>query len=420
MQRVRWIGAIIMSILFVGVELAFSYENIDDALSNGISNGDVIFYGVHTTDTSSQQGVKNANAGYGAGSIGLAYRSEFYKNVRFMISFRASSMFYQLHTDSLWDDDINSPNRKGSKGDGSMDFYASYRTMLGQSYIEYSNGKTSVQAGRIFAKAQWADRLVDGVYVSNKSLPDTLIEVFWAKNNGYVQYNKMTAMSNVNPHNTLGLFGVRLKHSFFDEILSLEGFYNGAPSIFNAFGVKLNTKYTHSSAYVGGSLSVSSTLEGSHSLKGNSRDSFVVDVRAYLGVKDIFESSANGLELSGGFIQSGANGVGSLNIIGNNVSPFFMWGGRAFLLGDEAGLGFGKINFTIHRISLAFVYGTTRFTQKATQNAIFDKVNELNVLCEIGISEHFMVLFNLLNTHGGNKLIYPHQNALHFGLKLSF
>lgn len=416
MQIMRWINAMI-----IGVSLVFGYENIDDALSNGISNGDVVFYGVHTSDTTSQQGISNVNAGYGAGSIGLAYRSEFYKNLRFMISFRASSMFYQLHTDSIWGDDMNSPNREGSKGDGSMDFYASYRTMLGQSYIEYSNGKTSVQAGRIFAKGQWADRLIDGIFISNKSLPDTLIEVFWAKNNGYVQYNKMTAMGNVNPYNIIGLLGVRLKHSFFGEILSLEGFYNSAPSIFNAFGVKLNTKYTHSSAYVGGSLSVSSTLEGSNSLKGNSKDSFVFDMRVYLGVKDIFESSANGLELSGGFIQSGSNGIGSLNIIGNNVSPFFMWGGRAFLLGDEASLGFGKINFTINRISLALVYGTTRFMlPNATQSVVFDRVNELNALCEFGISEHFMLLFNLLNTHGGNKLYYPHQNALHFGLKLSF
>lgn len=414
MQIVRWISAMI-----AGGSLMFGYENIDDALSNGISNGDVVFYGVHTNDTTSQQGVANANAGYGAGSIGLAYRSEFYKNVRFMISFRASSMFYQLHTDSLWGNDINSPNREGSKGDGSMDFYANYRTMLGQSYIEYANGKTTVQAGRIFAKAQWADRLIDGVLISNKSLKDTLIEVFWAKNNGYVQYNKMTAMSNVNPYNVAGLFGGRVKHSFFSDILSLEGFYNGAPSIFNAFGVKLSTKYTHSSTYLGGSASVSSTFEGSNSLKGSNKDSFVFDIRAYVGVKDFFESSANGLELSGGFIQSGANGIGSLNIIGNNVSPFFMWGGRAFLLGDEASLGFGKINFTINRLSLALVYGSTRFYLPNTaQN--FDRVNEVNVLCEVGVSEHFMVLFNLLNTHGGNKLYYPHQNALHFGLKLSF
>lgn len=119
--------------------------------------------------------------------------------------------------------------------------------------------------------------------------------------------------------------------------------------------------------------------------------------------------------------MSGANGIGSLNAVGNNVSPFFMWGGRAFLLGSDASLGFGKINFSIDRISLALVYGSTRFSMPYgfTQGG-FDRVNEVNLLLEFGLSEHTSFLFNFLNTHAGKKLYYPHTTALNFGLKLAF
>lgn len=410
------------------VGYVWAYDTIDDALKNGISNGDVVLYGSNTSISSGSAiaGSDLSKNSYVAGSVGLAYRSGFYKSWRFMISFRAAEAFYEADKNSLWLDDINSPNRSGSTGDASKDFYSGYRAMLGQSYLEYFDGDTSVRAGRIFIKNEWADRLIDGISVRNKSLQNTMIEAFWAKSSGYVQYNKMTGMYNLNPHNSIGLLHASIQHTFGDIFL-LKAYGIFTPSIFNAAGLKASLKYEVSNSYMGASANFTTSFEGAHSLVGNTTgNGLVFDVRAFVGVKDFIGSMRNGLEISGGYIMSGANGIGSLNIIGNNVSPFFMWGGRAFLLGSDTSLAFGKINFSIDRISLALVYGSTRFHNPysfGTLNRIqgsYDRVNEVNVLLEFGVSEHSSLLLNVLNTHGGKHIYYPHTTAVNLGVKLAF
>ncbi|MGI0406365.1 Opr family porin [Helicobacter himalayensis] len=411
-------------VFFASLSALQAYESIDEALENGISNGDIVIYGSSTNVRGTEiLGSDLSNNGYGVGSIGLAYRSGFYKSWRFMISFRASADFYQADKNSIWRDDINSPGRTSSalKGDSARDFYAP--TMLGQSYLEYFDGDTSLRVGRIFAKSEWADRLIDGVWLRNKSLTNTLIEVFWAKSSGYVQYNKMSGLVNVNPYNDFGLLNASIKYTF-NDILSLKGYGIFAPSVFNAVGAKVAFRYEVSNSYIGANAHFTTSFEGSNSPYYNralGANGFVFDTRAYIGVKDFIGNMRNGLELSGGFLMSGVNGIGSLNAVGNNVSPFFMWGGRAFLLGSDASLGFGKINFSIDRISLALVYGSTRFsTPYGFTQGGFDRVNEVNLLLEFGLSEHTSFLFNLLNTHAGKKLYYPHTTALNFGLKLAF
>ena len=405
---------------------AWAYDTLDDALKNGISNGDVVLYGSSTSikGGAAHAGSDLSNSGYVAGSIGLAYRSGFYKTWRFMISFRAAKAFYEADKNSLWLDDINSPNRAGSTGDASKDFYSAYRAMLGQSYLEYFDGDTSVRAGRIFAKSEWADRLIDGIYVRNKSLQNTLIEAFWAKSSGYVQYNKMTGMYALNPHSGFGLLNASIQYTF-EHLLSLKAYGIFTPSIFSAAGFKAGLKYEVSNSYLGASANFTTSFEGAHSFVGSAAGNGVVfDARAFVGVKDFIETMRNGLEISGGYIMSGANGIGSLNIIGNNISPFFMWGGRAFLLGSDASLGFGKINFSIDRISLALVYGSTRFHNPYSAlgrvQGGYDRVNEVNVLLEFGMSEHASLLLNVLNTHGGKNLYYPHTTAVNLGMKLAF
>lgn len=422
------IKKIFCSLICIGSTLA--YDTIDEALQNGISNGDVVLYG-SSTNISGAGLVPNTgsdlnNNGYVAGSIGLAYRSGFYKTWRFMVSFRAAQAFFETNENSVWLNDSNSPNRTGSVGDASKDFYSNYRAMLGQSYLEYFDGDTSVRTGRIFAKSEWVDRLIDGVYIRNKSLENTLIEAFWAKSSGYVQYNKMTGMYAINPYTNTGLTNISIQHTLWD-LLSLKVYGIFTPSMFNAAGFKAALKYEVSNSYMGVSTNFTTSFEGSRSLVNNTTgNGFVFDIRAFVGVKDFIQNMRNGLEISGGYIISGTNGIGSLNIIGNNVSPFFMWGGKAFLLGSDVALAFGKMNFSINRISLALVYGSTRFHNPYSMASFgriqgaYDRVNEVNFLLEFGTSEHSSLLLNVLNTHGGDMVYYPHTTAVNLGVKLAF
>lgn len=400
----------------------WGYDSIDEALENGISSGDITLYGNYTNGTKNQGNNKGKNdfseSGYMVGSVGLAYHSAFYKYLRVAVSFRAVGVAYENDIDSIWGAGnlTNNPNRYG-KGDASRDFYMNDRTMLGQSYLEYFDGDTSIKAGRIFADSEWADRLVDGLWLRNRSLPNALIEGLWVKNSGYVQYNKMTGFYDVNPHNSLGLTQASFKYHI-GEVMSVKFYGIANPSMFYATGVKASARYEASKSYIGLSGHFATSFEQTYGVqKGNQGNGYNTDVKVYVGVKDM-------AEVSGGYIGSGSNiGWGSLNTLGNSVSPFFMWGGRALLEGVDANVWYGKVMFAIDRVSFAVVYGSTKFRGMSMVNEPlkpYDRVNEVNFLLDFGFTEHFSGIVNVLNTHGGSQLYYPHMTNVNLGMKLAF
>lgn len=394
----------------------WAYDSIDEALENGISSGDITFYGNYTD--SKNNGKSNIeDVGYMVGSVGLAYHSAFWKYLRVAVSFRALGVMYEHNEHSQWDNEplLNNPNRYG-QGDASRDFYTNHRTMLGQSYVEYFDGDTSVKVGRVFVDSEWADRLIDGLWVRNRSLPNTLIEALWAKNNGYVQYNKMTGFYDVNPHSALGLTQMSLKYHLGD-VVSFKVYGIANPEVFYATGIKAMARYESSQSYIGLSGHFSTSFEQSYGrFNGENGNGYNTDIKVYVGVKDMAEAS-------GGFIGSGANvGWGSLNTLGNSISPFFMWGGRALLEGVDASLWYGKVMFAIDRVSFAVVYGSTKFRAPRIDNISnpYDRVNEVNLLLDFGFTEHLSALLNVLNTHGGAQRYYPHMTNVNLGMKLAF
>lgn len=411
MKKIYWI----MLLWFLNI---YAYDSIDEALENGISSGDITFYGNYT-DGNKDSILKDelSQAAYAVGSVGLAYHSAFWKYLRVAVSFRAVGAIYEYSTQSQWSSNglLNNPNRYGI-GDASRDFYMNDRTMLGQSYLEYFDGDTSIKAGRVFADSEWADRLIDGVSLRNRSLPNMLIEALWVKNNGYVQYNKMTGFYNINPYNTLGFAQLGFKYHI-GEKFSIKFYGMANPEMFYAAGVKATARYESSQSYIGLSGHFTTSFEQKHGrLNGQNGNGYNTDVKIYVGVKGYAEAS-------GGFIGSGANvGWGSLNTLGNSVSPFFMWGGRALLEGVDASLWYGKVMFAIDRVSFAVVYGSTKFRPISIGNVLnpHDRVNEVNLLLDFGFSEHVSAILNVLNTHGGAQRYYPHTTNANLGLKLAF
>lgn len=399
----------------------WGYESIDEALENGISSGDITFYGNYTNGVKVPSGGAKSDlstAGYMVGSVGLSYHSAFYKYLRVAVSFRALGVAWEDDRDSQWSAAplLNSPNRYG-KGDASRDFYMNDRTMLGQSYVEYFDGDTSVKVGRVFVDSEWVDRLIDGVYVRNRSLPNALIEGLWVKNQGFVQYNKMTGFYDVNPYNDLGLTQIGFKYMLGD-VASVK-FYGAAnPEVSYTAGVKATIRYDTSKSYIGASGHFATSFEQKRGILGGEQgNGYNTDVKVFVGVNDM-------AELSGGYIGTGANiGWGSLNTLGNGVSPFFMWGGRALLEGADASLWYGKAMFNYDRVSFAVVYGGTKFRPRRALNGSdkpYDRVNEVNLLIDFGFTEHLSAILNVLNTHGGSERYYPHMTNANLGVKLAF
>lgn len=291
------------------------------------------------------------------------------------------------------------------------------RTMLGQSFVEYFDGVTRIKFGRVFAGSEWADRLVDGVSLRNQSLPNVTIEALWAKRNGYVQYNKMTGFYDVNPYSDFGLSQLGFSYNL-GTMMSFKVYGVANPEVHYATGTKITFRYEASKSYLGVSGHFATSFEQEQGrVKGQNGNGYNTDIKFFVGVKGMAEAS-------GGYIGSGANiGWGSLGVLGNSISPFFMWGGRALLEGADANLWYGKVIFDIDRVSFAVVYGSTKFRPVRGLNApqsAYDRVNELNLLVDFGFTEHVSAILNVLNTHGGSKLYYPHMTNVNLGMKLAF
>ena len=81
--------------------------------------------------------------------MGLAYHSAFYKYLRVAVSFRAVGVLYENDTDSIWGAGKLTIQIATARAMRSRDFYINDCTKLGQSYLEYFDGNTSIKAGRI-------------------------------------------------------------------------------------------------------------------------------------------------------------------------------------------------------------------------------------------------------------------------------
>ena len=78
--------------------------------------------------------------------------------------------------------------------------------------------------------------------------------------------------------------------------------------------------------------------------------------------------------------------------------------------------------FAIDRVSFAVVYGSTKFRGigYTSMQDSYDRVNEVNLLVDFGFTEHLSGILNVLNTHGGKELCYPHSTNVNLGVKLAF
>lgn len=412
-----------VSSLLIAPSVAF--ESIDDALKNGVSKGDLIFYGNFIggiKGTPTIVGNKNAglasygymgNMGYFLGNVGLGYTSGFYKNFRASISFRAMASFYD-----------------SKKGDGSVreDFFNSNQAALAESFFEYFDGDTNVKLGRIDIKNEWINTLSDAIWVRNRSLENLLIEAFWVYDFGRIDYYAMTNF--VRPSEA-GVYYAGAKYYFLDDKLTLKAYTYFSPPIFTAVGGNLQADFD-----IGEKFALQARSGGAYSFEhknalqvvqsSGKNDGGVFYLQGNFSMKNTFEIAA-------GYVLTGYKaGWGSLGILGDDISPFFVWGGRALKTQPNANLIYGKISAKLKRFNFFVAYGATFYdaiesvansanaTNPATQiRRVKSTQNEVNAGFEIWFSDNVIGVVNVANTHLDSYGV-PTLTQVNGGLRLAF
>lgn len=393
----------------------FAYDGIDEALKNGITQGDVGFYTDYLTGKTPSQ---PQDAYYLAITMGIKYRSAFYKNMRLSVGFRAAYPIWQWHKNSLWGPSNADPTYI-KKGDMSLDFDPLTRMLLSDTYLEYFDKDTDIKGGRFFIENEWISNQVDGLWIRNRSFQDLMLEFFWIGQYGKVTTTSLESFKDPEPHHS-GYFYTAAKY-YFRDLFWTKFYMFSAYSVAFGMGISANIEYKFSSSKVGLALNTAGSFEFQNGLKWldqqrqiNGGDGIDFDTRFY--IKSRLKEIELGFDL--GFIQSGKySGWGSLNLLNNTISPLGI--GKVFDRGIvNTSLFYTKLSTTIDQVSLALLYATASFQNK-TLGAKYHRQNEIDLTMNFNFTQNVSAFFNFYNTHLKNDGI-PNATQVQAGFNLSF
>lgn len=395
----------ILVLFFLGLVDLGAYDSIDEALKNGVSKGDLIFYGDYQKLHSGDFGSITPNniatysylgdTSYLLGTVGLSYVSGFYKNIRAAIAFRASTPLYNNNTSLL---------TPFGKGDSSKDFFSDNQVNLAESYLEYFDGDTNVKAGLFTIPSEWINTMSAGIWVRNRSFSDLMLEGFWANSYGRVKYYQMTGFKDINPYSEVGLFYFGSKY-YFTQNFTIKAYMFFTPKIFTALGTRVEGRHDFLYVYMGGNIGYAYSFEGIQKYSGYEHDAFAFDTKIFLGMKYF--------EVTGGYIHtSKESGWGNLGLMGDNIEPFFVWAGKAIKTQKNGNLIYGTIRSNLDRLRFSLTYASTSYGLGSRQN-------EVNFSTEIDFTQNITVILNILNTHK-DAVSIPNTTQINGGVKFSF
>ena len=406
--------------LALSVQASFGFESIDEALKNGVSKGDVILYGNYVglqrgdATTIGNESLELAhyaylgNLGYLMRNVGLSYTSGFYKNFRASIGFRAVASFYDAHAG------LFPPT--GGKGDTKADFFNQSQAAIAESFIEYFDGDTSLKAGRIAIANDWVNVLADGIWLRNRSFEKLLLEAFWVNDFGRIDYYQMTRFYRPT---TIGLYHTGLKYYILNDALSARIYTYFAPPIFTAVGGRIDGKISFLDFDLKGNVGYAYSIEHSNTLPTTNhlinagKDGNAFYAQTSFGLPNVFDIAA-------GYIHTGKEtGWGSLAIMGNNIDPFFIWGGKVLKTQPNVNLIYAKVATKVERFNFLITYGASFYDYIFGTKITKANQNELNLAMEIGFTHNVIGVINVLNTHL-DSLGVPTMTQVNGGLRLTF
>lgn len=394
------------------------YDTIDEALKNGITQGDVGFVTDYLKPDYADISNNLQDAYYLAITMGIQYRSAFYKNMRLSVGFRAAYPIWQWHRNSFWGPSSGDTTYI-KRGDMSLDFDPLNRVLLSDTYLEYFDGDTSIKGGRFFIENEWISNQVDGFWIRNRSLQDLMLEFFWIGQYGEVTPTQMTAFTQPEPHHS-GYFYTAAKY-YLGDMFWAKLYLFSAYSVAFGMGTSANFEYKFSSSKIGLTFNTAGSFEfengskwlnAQKTIKGG--DGIDLDVQFYVEGK--IKNASIGLDL--GYIQTGKySGWGSLNLLNNTISPLGI--GNVFNSGiTDTSLFYGNLYTTFDAITLSLLYGTASFVNKSLGSKHF-RQNEIDFQMSFNFTNNVSAFFNVYNTHLGNQAI-PTTTEVQGGFKLSF
>ncbi|QCD44484.1 Opr family porin [Campylobacter mucosalis] len=345
-------------------------QSLEEAFKNGKASGDVSAYFESRHINKGQKNTYYNNTSWAVGSIGLNYETDFYKNFKAVVGFRATAPFYE--------GDRNFKTYNGT-GDSTERIYEDDRYLISQLYLEYNAYDTVVKLGRQQMVADWIGKINDGVRITNNSIKNLEIDALWTRAKGRAYAKEMWGFRKLNDND--GLFSLGGKYKFENGISTkLYGLYSN--DIFSAVGGKfMYDGKVSDSLSVGGTLHYAQSDEKEKSKFRNVDDGKLFEALAYVAHNDT--------TFTLGYVQTGKKaGWGSMNLDGDQI---VMFEEGDVMYERDVHTYYGMLSTMIQKLSATFIYGTTQYRTMKDETKY--RQNEVSAWLSYPITNNLKALF---------------------------
>ena len=315
--------------------LSFGADSIGTAFKDGKASGSLALYGEHHDYKDG-----DANTGFGNGNATVGFET---------------GSFYGFNAKAEFKGNLD----LGEVDKGNRDDSFANNTLMTEAYIKYTMDGLAVSAGRQAIDLEWMGDYHESVVAAITAIPDTTVVLGYSQRKAESGIDYSEDFSEFNDDE--GAYVLDVKYAGL-KTLEFNPYAYSVPNLANWYGLK--TTFT-------------TDMFGAIAHYAASNED-VVDVKdGSIGHVELNTTIADFTAAVGYIKTDKANGAGSMDSVGDNISPF---DAGLNTYSDDAKTVYGSVGYTIADVELGALYGQTKFDSDY-------KEKELNLTVDYSITE---------------------------------
>lgn len=315
--------------------LSFGADSIGTAFKDGKASGSLALYGEHHDYKDG-----DANTGFGNGNATVGFET---------------GSFYGFNAKAEFKGNLD----LGEVDKGNRDDSFQNNSLMTEAYIKYTMDGLAVSAGRQAIDLEWMGDYHEAVVTAITAIPDTTVVLGYSQRKAESGIDYSEDFSEFNDDE--GAYVLDVKYAGL-KTLEFNPYAYSVPNLANWYGLK--TTFT-------------TDMFGAIAHYAASNED-VVDVKdGSIGHVELNTTIADFTAAVGYIKTDKANGAGSMDRVGDNISPF---DAGLNTYSDDAKTAYGSVGYTIADVELGALYGQTKFDSDY-------KEKELNLTVDYSITE---------------------------------
>ena len=328
--------------LLLSASSVFAESSIKTAIAAGQASGDIT---VHTVTTNNDD--SSSDAGFTAGTVGLAYETGELNGFSAKVGFRAAHQFAEEED-----------------GDYKGDF--TENSIMNEAYIKYANKSFSLTAGRQEIDLEWIGDFNESVVAEVIAIEDTTITALYANRQAVAAEDELSKFEDVVENE--GVYVLDVKYEGIEGV-ELNPYFYSINDVADIYGLKAT--YSNDSFGILG-----------HYVATNEDDSSADDGSIY---QLELSATLGQFEVAAGYISTDSDGaIGSMDTYGDNIDPTEEIGDGVY--GTDADTYYGTISTEVSGVELGLLYANADYADDK-------ELEEVSLFVDYAFNDEFSVGF---------------------------